>query len=249
MSRKNGAPTYHRHKTSGRGFTLWRDALTVRHSRLHPGRFGSKESKAAHARLCLELATSPSAAVNTDAAGWTTAQVLALYLDYAERRYRGGDGKLSSEFRDHKLVMGARNRLYGDDEAGFFGPIKFKALRQNWVDQDLSRSECNRRANIARRIIKWAAPSGFIDLSISRPPTVGRIASSPSAHAARKCTGIRTNFDIALRRGSNSFVTPCPGSRGLSRARSGGSGRHLRATALPDSQADALALECGHFGP
>ena len=52
--------------------------------------------------------------------------------------------------------------LYGEQAAREFGPLKLKAARQQSVNSGLSRSECNRRTSIARRIFRWAVAEELV---------------------------------------------------------------------------------------
>jgi integrase len=95
----------------------------------------------------------------------TLAEVLLVYLHQAEKHYRGPDGKPTSEVRETRLVVRALRELYAALPVAEFSPMKLKAVRQGWVNAGLSRSECNRRTNLVRRIFKWAsaeelAPTG-----------------------------------------------------------------------------------------
>src|SRR6185312_835292 len=55
---RNSFPSYLRH-ASGKARAVWTDALGIRHFRMLPGPHDSKESRAAFARLQLELETAP----------------------------------------------------------------------------------------------------------------------------------------------------------------------------------------------
>ncbi len=52
---RNSIPSYLHHQATGRGRTVWTDPAGIRRERLLPGLYNSKESKAAHAKLLLEL--------------------------------------------------------------------------------------------------------------------------------------------------------------------------------------------------
>lgn len=154
-------PSYVLHKQSGRARAVWYDSVGARQQKLLPGPFNSSESRAAFARLQLELeaAPAPAAAPRT---GPTLAELMVAYLDHAERHYRGPDGKPTSELNEVKLVLRALRALYAETPAAEFGPLRLKAVRQGWVNARLARSECNRRANLVRRMFKWAASEELV---------------------------------------------------------------------------------------
>jgi hypothetical protein len=58
---RNPLPSYLPHKQSGRARAVWTDTTGGRHFRLLPGPFDSAESRAAFARLVLELDATPAA--------------------------------------------------------------------------------------------------------------------------------------------------------------------------------------------
>ena len=88
--------------------------------------------------------------------GITVAELLLAYLDHAERHYRGHDGKPTSEIYEVKVVVRAFRELYADTPVAEFGPLCVKAARQKWVNEGRSRTECNRRVALVKRIFKWA---------------------------------------------------------------------------------------------
>ncbi|QEG30176.1 hypothetical protein GobsT_49790 [Gemmata obscuriglobus] len=154
-------PSYVLHKQSGRGRAVWYDSAGVRQQKLLPGGFNSAESRTAFARLQLELEVT-LAPVAPERQGLTLAELIVAYLDHAERHYRGRDGKPTSELHEIKLVIKALRGLYAEAPAAEFGPLRLKAVRQGWVAAKLARSECNRRANLVRRMFKWAASEELV---------------------------------------------------------------------------------------
>ena len=93
-------------------------------------------------------------------------ELLDAYREHAERHYRDPDGKPTSEIREVKLVVKALREAYGELPAAEFSPLKLKAVRQGWIAAGLSRAECNRRANIVRRMFKWAAAEELIPAAV-----------------------------------------------------------------------------------
>jgi len=134
---------------------VWYDSLGVRRQKLLPGAFNSPESRTAFAKFQLELEACPvPAEVTRD--GLTVAELLLAYLDFAERHYRTPDGRSTSEIYEVRVVIRALRELYAETPVSEFGPLALKSARQKWVNEGRSRTECNRRAGVVKRIIKWA---------------------------------------------------------------------------------------------
>ena len=166
MARKrNSLPSYLLHPQRGKARAVWTDALGIRRFRMMPGAFNSPESKAAFARLLLELAASPVAGTG-DASGISLNEVLVAYHEHAARHYRGPDAKPTSEIYEVKIVMRAIRLLYGESPVADFGPLCVKAARQQRVNEGRSRTECNRRVGIIKRIFKWAVSEQLVPVAL-----------------------------------------------------------------------------------
>ena len=168
---RKSTPSYLPHTQSGRGRAIWYDRSGNRRQKLLPGPFDSQESRTAFARLQLELESS-SAAKAADPTGLTLAELLTLYLDFAERHYRGPAGEPTSEVYEVKVVIRALRELYADTPVAEFGPLALKAARQQWVNEKRARTECNRRVAMVKRIFKWA-----VSEELAPPTTYQAIAT------------------------------------------------------------------------
>ena len=156
MARKsNVTPSYLSHKQSGRARLVWTDVTGVRQQKLLPGKFGTRESLAAKARLELEIATSPTRGVvrHPDVA---VAEVLAAYMAHAQRYYRGADGNPTKELHGIRYAIKPVRELYACLPANEFGPRALAAVRQQMVAAGLARTLINRRIGVVKRAIKWA---------------------------------------------------------------------------------------------
>ncbi len=80
--------------------------------------------------------------------------------------HRTPDGKPTSEIYECKIVVRALRELYGDTSVAEFGPLALKAARQKWVNEKRSRTECNRRVGMVKRIFKWAASEELAPQSV-----------------------------------------------------------------------------------
>jgi integrase len=138
-----------------------------------PGVFNSPESRAAFAALLLEQEAVPhQALVHADDKQILLPDLLLAYLDHAERHYRTANGKPTSEIYEVKIVIRALRNLYPEKIAADFGPLCVKAARQQWINEGRSRSECNRRVGMIKRIFKWAVSEELV------PPTVYQALAS-----------------------------------------------------------------------
>jgi integrase len=166
-ARRKSVPSYLPHdKHATRARVVWTDPATgKRRYVLLPGAYNSPESREAYRRLLAEIEAAPE---RTPAvrAGRTVAEVLLAFLTHAERHYRGTDGEPTSEYREYRLVVRTLRELYGHTPAADFGPLCLKAVRQSWVAVGLARSEVNRRTNMARRVLKWAAGEELVPFEV-----------------------------------------------------------------------------------
>jgi integrase len=160
--KRKSAPSYLPHKQSGRGRAVWTDANGDRHERLLPGKFESEESRTAHARLLLELATSPAATIDKPET-LTVNEVMVAFKRHAERFYAGDGGK---EFTCMMHAIKPVRELYGPTPVLSFGPLALKAVRQRMIDGGLCRGLINRRVNRVRRVFKWAVAEELVPASI-----------------------------------------------------------------------------------
>src|SRR5262245_7872974 len=154
--RRKSIPSYLPHNQSGRARAVWTDQTGTRQFRMLPGAFDSDESRAAFATLLLELQAAPHQVQTPQPTGLTMAELLLAYLDHAEKHYRTPDGKHTSEIYEVRIVIRALRELYADKPVAEFGPVCVKTARQKWVNDGRSRTECNRRVALIKRIFQWA---------------------------------------------------------------------------------------------
>lgn len=179
--KRNATPSYQKH-SSARARAAWTDHLGYRREKMLPGLNGSPESKAAYARVILELAASPASA--TARKDINVAEMLLAFSEHAENYYLTPEGKPGREVRDlndaHKAVW----RVYGDTPAREFGPLALKAVREQMVRDGLSRKVINARVNKIKRAWKWATSEEMIP---------------PSAYEAlRTVSGLRKGKTAAI---------------------------------------------------
>ncbi len=88
-----------------------------------------------------------------------------LVCSWKSRRRGNADGTPTSEIYEVKIVAKAVRQLYADKSATEFGPLAVKAMRHQWVNDGRSRTECNRRVGILKRISKWAASEELVPVA------------------------------------------------------------------------------------
>lgn len=162
--RRKSIPSYLLHTQTGRARAVWTDATGVRQFRMLPGRFDSKESKKAFRKLLLELEASPLQQQADEER--TVADVLLAFRLHADQHYRGPDGKPTSEIHEVRIVIRALRELYADTPISQFTPLSVKAARAAWVQEGRSRSECNRRLGMVKRILKWGVSEAIVPVAV-----------------------------------------------------------------------------------
>ncbi len=158
---RQSVPSYRLHKPSGQ-------ARTIIHGRhIYLGKYNSPESRKKYARLLAEL-SQPSSTADDSGAGTSlmlVSELLVKYLEYAEDYYTAED-KGNKEFPCMIAAVKPVNQLYGNSLASEYGPLKLKATRQHLIDQDLCRTEINKRIGRIKRVFKWAVSEELIPPSV-----------------------------------------------------------------------------------
>ena len=90
----------------------------------------------------------------------TIAGIVQAYLDFARTYYRKSKQAENIRYGVVQLVD-----MFGTLKAEDFGPLKLKEIRQCMIEDNLCRSEVNKRIGIIKRMFRWAAeneriPSG-----------------------------------------------------------------------------------------
>ena len=142
-------PSYRLHKASGQARVI----IDGRH--VYLGKFNSPESRQNYARVVAEMSlASPlpeQASLHPPIALLLISEVLVKYLEFAEVYY-GANETSSKEFRAMIDAVAPVNEMYGDSSANEFGPLKLKSIRQYMINQDLCRTEINKRIGRIKRV-------------------------------------------------------------------------------------------------
>jgi integrase len=154
--KRNPIPSYLYHNQTGRARAVWSDQTGRRRFQILPGDYDSPESRAAFTALLLAQQVAPHRVDSPSHSDLTLAELLLAYLGHAEQHYRSPDGEPTSELYEIKIVIRVLRELYADTPVTEFGPLCVKTARQRWMNDGRSRSECNRRVAIIKRLFKWA---------------------------------------------------------------------------------------------
>lgn len=145
------------------------------------GRYGSPEAKRRYRQLLSEweAAHRPTQPLPSPT-DITVGELCLAYRDHAAAYYRSADGQQSGEIHPIKVAIKALRTVYGMTSAAEFGPRAFKALRNEWIDQGLSRRTINRYADRIKRIFKWAVSEQMLP-----PATFQALATVGGLRAGR----------------------------------------------------------------
>jgi len=156
MPRTSGKsiPAYRKHRPTGQAVVT----ITGRDHYLGP--HGTKTSKIEYDRLIGEWIAAGRPTSTATATDITIAELLKRYKLHAEAYYAKGGTLSNIATACHELRL-----RYGETLAIQFGPLALKAVRQQFIDNGLSRTFCNRLVDLIRRLFKWAASEQLIPVS------------------------------------------------------------------------------------
>jgi integrase len=183
---RNPIPSYLPHTQTGRARAVWTDQTGRRRFQMLPGSYDSPESRTAFAALLLEQQSAPHRVNENAGDRLTLAELLLAYFEHADRHYRDPDGIATSEIYEVKIVIRSLRELYASTPVAAFGPLCVKAARQKWVNEGRSRTECNRRVSLIKRILKWAVSEELA------PPSVYQAVASVSGLQKGRTTARET---------------------------------------------------------
>ncbi len=156
-------PSYRHHKPTGQA------VVTLDGRDIYLGKHGSATSKAEYDRLIAEwLSNGRCLLVKSEGeqqADLAVSEIILGFLKFADEYYRK-DGKPSGEIDNIRLAIRLLRKLYGHTQAGKFGPLALKAVRQAMIDSGLCRNEVNRRTRYVIRVFAWAVENELIPPSV-----------------------------------------------------------------------------------
>ena len=162
MPRKTSIPRYSLHKASGQG------RIRFQGRDIYFGPYDAPESHERYARFVAELSQHPTGpSGESDFArvadpDLLVCELILRYLRFAREYY----GPKSREPIGLRAALRPVNELYGNERARNFGPLALKAVRKKLLDQDICRTEINRRVSRIKRAFKWAVSEQMIPASV-----------------------------------------------------------------------------------
>jgi integrase len=155
MSRK--VPSYRLHKASGQA------VVTLNGRDFYLGKFGTPASKSEYDRITSEWLSGGRQGIgDTDL---SIAELCTAFLKYATEYYRKHDAP-TSEVANIKRALRPLMDIYGDSPARSFGPLALQAIRQKFIEADLSRRTVNDQTRRITRMFKWGAANQMVPAEI-----------------------------------------------------------------------------------
>ena len=151
-------PSYRLHKASGQAIT------TIAGRDIYLGAFNSERSRAEYERLIGEFLVSGRTAPRRRAEraeSLTVAELVVAYTKHIERTYpsKTVEGTIKPAIRRFR-------KRYGHTLVEDFGPLALKALRQSFIDEELSRTYINRLVKWCKSCIRWGVSEELVPASV-----------------------------------------------------------------------------------
>jgi integrase len=179
---KPGIPRY-RNKNGHAVVTLTDADGTRTDHRL--GEYGSEESKAEYNRVVKEWQANRGK-TKARTSDITVNELLADFLDHAEKHYRRPDGTITREVGCFKLAWRPLKALYGHTVAADFGPLALRCVREKMIEDGVSRRVVNKFINRIRHTFKWGASLELVPASVHESlRTVPSLAAGRTAAKER----------------------------------------------------------------
>ena len=93
-----------------------------------------------------------------------------LIVDFMTRKviphYKRPDGSPTSELGEHRLSLRPLQDLFGGIRAEDFTPSKLRAVRQQFVEQDLTRAIVNQRTRRIVKMFQWAVSHELVPVTV-----------------------------------------------------------------------------------
>ena len=163
MPRTKGIPAYGLHKPTGQA------RVRIGGKDHYLGPHGSEESKQQYEQIVRKLITERAAegvrARVEIATDLTISELVASYIQHA-KTYYVKDGRQTTEFGDIARTLRPIREQYGHELVAAFGPLKLKAIREQWVAAALVRTQINAKVRRVRRMFAWGVEQELV------PPAV-----------------------------------------------------------------------------
>lgn len=137
--------------------------ITVDGKDYYLGRWGTPESRAAHARFVLDWVARKGPPIDIKKA--TISSVCDSYLNYAKTYYVKRE-RPTGEYHKIKHITETIKGLFGSYPIGEFRQDSLKALRAHWVEKPCSLNVVNQYVKVVVRMFGWAAEEGIVPKEI-----------------------------------------------------------------------------------
>jgi integrase len=157
-------PQYRRHP-NGQAFVYHKDIPTSDH-RLYLGRHGSDESRRRYRQFLARVEAGEvgrtSAEEILDKRLRSIAELVVVYLEYAERYYVDETGGNTSEFHCSKEALRPLVSLFGDEPGSEFGPRALTLVQNRMVEMGYARRTINSHVGRCKRFFRWCSKMELI---------------------------------------------------------------------------------------
>lgn len=163
MPRARSVPSYGLHRPTGQA------RVRINGKDHYLGPHGSEESRQRYEQIVRKLITDRArdemkARVQA-ASDLTVNELAARYLRFA-RTYYVKRGRPTPEYSNVCRALAPVQKQHGFELVTAFGPLKLKAIRDQWVDAGLVRPQVNARVGRVRRMFAWAVEEELVPADV-----------------------------------------------------------------------------------
>ena len=157
MNNHPRTPSYRHHKPSGQA------VVTICGRDHYLGEFGTSQSRKCYDRLIAEWlaagrSVDPTSAFNGSI---TVTELIAAHWRFAQGYYQK-NGSKNVELVKLRIIARPLRRIYGRTPAAEFGPLRLKAIREEFLQAGLSRRYINDQICRLRRMFRWATENELV---------------------------------------------------------------------------------------
>lgn len=163
-TKKPSVPSYRKQKSRSKKQPD-RAFVELSGQRIYLGEYDSPESKEAYHRLIAEwIANGMQAQVDPEEI--TISELCARFLKHAMEYYRRPDGSTTTEVTNYKLLIKMLRKFYGSTLVDDFGPRALKALREEMIQKDWTRTSVNKQTGRIKALFRWGVEQEFVNPSV-----------------------------------------------------------------------------------
>ncbi|MBM4069907.1 MAG: site-specific integrase [Planctomycetes bacterium] len=129
------------------------------------GKYGSTAARDKYDRLIQEW-LSHGRSLPGLSERFTISRLILAYWRHCEEHYRKADGTPTSELDLVKLALRPVRELYGDTDAGDFGPLALKAVRERMIERKWCRNVINKMVGRVKQMFRWAVENEIVSSSV-----------------------------------------------------------------------------------